>query len=210
MMTRSQNDGLRGRPAPSRRHRTARRRRGVGSGRPAGSARPSLLDRQRAGHRRDRVDRADERVRARPSSGRVDVGRLVRRRDDRVVDRRSSSPSVFRISTLWLPPRRPGCRSRCANCLAGRRRRAPACRTRSPARRARGSWRPGGSDAGGAGVPPPAVPDQQSGTGVALGSGLKLGSRQPLNVRTLPSAPMTGSFERRVALRRTPACSGRG
>src|SRR4029079_6705756 len=45
----------------------------------------------------------------------------------------------------------------------------------------------------GAGVPPPALPDQQSGNGVALGSGLKAGSRQPLNVRTLPSGPRTGS-----------------
>ena len=44
------------------------------------------------------------------------------------------------------------------------------------------------------GVPPPAVPDQQSGTGLALGSGLKLGSRQPLNMTILPSGPITGSF----------------
>src|SRR2546423_5854506 len=45
------------------------------------------------------------------------------------------------------------------------------------------------------GLPPAAVlPDQQAGNGVALGSGLKFGSTQPLNVWTLPSAPITGSF----------------
>ena len=37
--------------------------------------------------------------------------------------------------------------------------------------------------------------------GVALGSGLKAGSRQPLNVRTLPSAPMIGSLSSAVAAR---------
>ena len=39
----------------------------------------------------------------------------------------------------------------------------------------------------------PAEPDQQSGTGVADGSGLNLGSCQPVNVLTLPSGPTSGS-----------------
>src|SRR4026209_2954660 len=44
----------------------------------------------------------------------------------------------------------------------------------------------------GAGPPPDAV--QLSGTLVAAGSGLNVGSRQPLNVWTVPSGFRTGSF----------------
>ena len=50
----------------------------------------------------------------------------------------------------------------------------------------------------------PLDPVQQSGTGVALGSGLNVGSRQPLNVRILPSAPTIGSLNSGV--RRVYSC----
>src|SRR5262245_33355093 len=56
----------------------------------------------------------------------------------------------------------------------------------------------GSIDAAGAWLPlapPPSASSQQSGNGVAPGAGLNLGSRQPLNVSSLPVAgSMTGSF----------------